>query len=636
MLVNDIKDKLGKLHRLAKDQAAPVTESSFPTRRLILVVLFAVVILGGLAYLAFVNRHRFQFPSRQADTQPSIETTEPSTVEPLSEEQLLAFTIQDLRNADDWVVLETLDRLPEFARENAWQIVDPLIDALARENPEVRRRTIVLLGRLDAFAFDALPQLIRLAESDDQYAAAATVAILRIHWESIYEVSRDPVPRLTQMLGLRDEAVRENALAALVCLGADARPAIPAIVRMLKSTEQRIGRSPRVSAAWALASLAENARDSLTEQEQAAMTEALVEAAAETNRTDCYYVQRYAIWGLVQLGPPADAVPSLVAVAGKRSSHPVQIGTLEHLARFGLLRDSKVRDGALPQRPAEPKVEMDELLQLVDEPPHDVRHLDAWDNAERVAAVLALGRCGSEAKVALPHLRRLLTDGDLYLRIVAASAIGQIEGTEQAIRQLLDDPALPRKQESTPMRKADGALQAAAPPGAEAVQAAIEEVRELENQWAADHERRIAALESLGMAGGSVTGPLLEVMNEHRDAEVAVAAAAALWRIRRSKVALIKLIRMMRWPRWAYAATPILAEIGPEARMATVELLDFAPEDNLEALTALISVAPDPRVTTWRLADAMYSEDEQTQHFAYRTLLELLLADPQVLRFTED
>jgi len=32
----------------------------------------------------------------------------------------------------------------------------------------------------------------------------------------------------------------------------------------------------------------------------------------------------------------------------------------------------------------------------------------------------------------------------------------------------------------------------------------------------------------------------------------------------------------------------------------------------------------------------MYSEDEQTQHFAYRTLLELLLADPQVLRFTED
>jgi hypothetical protein len=137
------------------------------------------------------------------------------------------------------------DALAAHSREARRTDVPGLVGQLASPHVRVRRRAAVRLEELGDKGQPALPALRRtLADPDERVRLWAAEAVLKI----APEAHADVVPALAALLAGRDNFHRAMAANRLGDLGARARPAVPALLRLLADPEH----GPREAARRAL------------------------------------------------------------------------------------------------------------------------------------------------------------------------------------------------------------------------------------------------------------------------------------------------------------------------------------------------------------------------------------------------
>jgi HEAT repeat protein len=131
----------------------------------------------------------------------------------------------------------------QFAIEQALQqfgpeeLAGPLAGLLRNERPAVRMRAIDLLIPFGKKARNALPQLMGAMEDKDEDVALYAT-------EAVWTIDRRPevLPRLMRGLGAKTAPARSRAARILTSLGADAKPAVPALVAACKDRDSAVRR----------------------------------------------------------------------------------------------------------------------------------------------------------------------------------------------------------------------------------------------------------------------------------------------------------------------------------------------------------------------------------------------------------
>lgn len=105
---------------------------------------------------------------------------------------------------------------------------------LASPNKEARQQAFTALGSIGASAGDAVPDVARamVEDPDDDIRVCASLAMVKLAPNT-----KSAVPQLIQALSDRQLQVRHNALTALGRLKADARPAVPALIAVMKNPD---------------------------------------------------------------------------------------------------------------------------------------------------------------------------------------------------------------------------------------------------------------------------------------------------------------------------------------------------------------------------------------------------------------
>ena len=341
------------------------------------------------------------------------------------------------------------------------------------------------------------------------------------------------VEALVPFLKDPDARVRWNAALALGACRAGAKPALPALIAMLKSESGRVRTDPRMQ----FNTVNGQSGD-------------VVYLPGRNDRGDKVAIA--AILALGMIGPEATAaVPELVRAL--RDDDP-------RVRWFAAGALASIGPGAKASVPALIEALRSKDVATGGEVTFWNGAMSREDGPIRLAAAVALGRIGPESRAAVPDLVRALRDPDARVRSETAQALGAIgPAAGAAVAELVRMMSRDADDEV-----ADLAAEALGRIGAAAVPAVSEILR------GRDPDARIRAVKALGAAGpkaAAATADLLRALGD-RDEELRTAAAAALGRIGHgpeAKAAIPALIAALKDPDWKVRqhAAVALGQIGP-------------------------------------------------------------------------
>ena len=324
--------------------------------------------------------------------------------------------------------------------------LDPLVAAFRVESDNATRRLLALaIGRIGPDAAKALPVLVA-ALADDTAGSAAAKALSQIGAASL-----DPL--LTTIQG-HDPAAVANAARGIEWLGKDATPAVAAIIRLLRQTDDASTQVALIKALGGIGAPADDATDVLLatlDSDHKPVLRAAIDALGKIGASEAVpaldamlasddaFDAGAAASALGGMGPAAKpAIPTLMVLLNKpdmdrylQGQVAIALGRMqagEALPRLVELLTERVQlasDATLAlaefgpvAKAAVPNLITDVLAHQWPEP--------------RLRAVNTLAAIGPDAAAALPSLRKITsTDRDRMVRMAAATAIKTIQGRNE-------------------------------------------------------------------------------------------------------------------------------------------------------------------------------------------------------------
>jgi HEAT repeat protein len=348
------------------------------------------------------------------------------------------------------------------------RLVKVALAKLSEDDPNVRVAAVLMVGQLEPDdAATAVPKLAQLV-GDPEPAIRLRVGMVL---EKLGPAAAPAAAAIADWLPTETNVLaKEQYVEALIAMGPGAKPAAGVLVKTHDDADLSPGTRLRVLAAAAAADPA-----------NPAVAAAAIKAAGEKNE----YVRAAAASALGRLDPlspealatltkmaksdsmtgPRMAAVRALAVAGVRAR--AARADLEALAGSGspgialwakvaiAAVDGDVQKAAgvvragLTDPNASVRLAAADALSLIGPTPTDLPALLVVlkDPAGREPAARAIGRLGPAAREAVPRLAELLGDNDTRVRVAAADALGQIgsPGALPAIpklREALKDPAV--------------------------------------------------------------------------------------------------------------------------------------------------------------------------------------------------
>jgi HEAT repeat protein len=505
------------------------------------------------------------------------------------------------------------------------EAVPALVSALGQDN---RAEAARVLGLIGPRASAAAPALVSLLQDRKSFPAARAEAAEALG--AIGPTDSDVLDALSAALRDEDATVRQRAAEALGRIGPAARPAVPALVAALKDKSdpvivaacRALGRVGDGGAAAGLLAVVESDRGPALDAALALVllgpqalpaVPALVTLSRETKGAG---PRARAV--LVRLGPAA--VPAL-RVALEDSDADVRLGAAALLGAIGPAAGDAVPAlrAALADKEAKVVKEAARALAFID--PAQAREvvpvlLRAPDDLGNLDALAALG---PDAAAAVPALVAALADGkpkDARERQLAASQRALFRIGAAAAGALIAALADTRPGVAPHAAEALGVL------GPAVAAKAVPALRDALKRSAAD---RIVLARTLGQMGPAAADaiPDLEKLLNDRDARCEVAVAIARIDAKRAGPAVAALVADLQGKddgRRAAAAWAV-AQMGPPAKDAVPALRVMLHERPLvgTALRALGLIGPDAREAVGDLV-ALFSDRTQPLALVVQTL----------------
>ena len=267
--------------------------------------------------------------------------------------------------------------------------VATLVKQLADKSSRVRSNAARTLENLDPAAKDAVPVLIEALKQKDEVNVGTVLPIVA---KALGRLGMAAVPALIEVLKEKDTHVQAAAAMALKQIGPDAKPAVSALVQVIKQYKEV--ENPKLQAIAALGRIGPGAKDAVP---------ALIDATKEKPPTSA--ARLAAVTALGQIGPEAKAaVPGLIDLLGEEESKAGPL-RLEAARALGLVGSAAGEEAASA------------LVALVE---------NKKLGPSRIVAINALGQIGPPAKNALTALKKASEDPEL--KTAAGKAVERIEG----------------------------------------------------------------------------------------------------------------------------------------------------------------------------------------------------------------
>jgi HEAT repeat protein len=324
--------------------------------------------------------------------------------------------------------LDLADRGKEALEALGANAVPYFVPLLKSSDPDLCESAAFILGKMGYKAKAAVPDLIELLKSPDNDNCRAAEAL-----GSMGKSAKDVVvPDLITLLEFPNKTVRSTAAYILREIGVNAKAAVPKLIQLLDSPDDRS------DAASALGNMGADAKAAVPKLIQ------LLDSPSDRS---------YVASALGNMGADAKAaVPKLIQLLDSPS-------------------DRSYVASALGNMGADAKAAVPKLIQLLDSP----------DDRSDVAS--ALGNMGADAKAAVPKLIQLLDSptGGYDYSSSAALALGNIGiDTEEIVSKLI---LLVKKDSSVEAMKALARIR---PNSEEAIQALVQQLKNSKtNQQAA-------------------------------------------------------------------------------------------------------------------------------------------------------
>jgi HEAT repeat protein len=437
---------------------------------------------------------------------------------------LLPRALAALEDRDDTVQLSGLELLAQADPRHPKLI--PATLALL-DKPTLRMRVFVFLPRLGPAGSAAVPTLVDLLNSKDLSVRYQVLNALG----QMGPAAREAVPALVETLKDSNRQVRSNALLALHNLGPTAREAVPALIRILKDPDANL----RQQALSALGNVGPGARRAVP---------TMLPFLKDNNVN----VRRTVVSALGQIGPGAHAaVPGVLDLLEDRDTS-VQYAVLNTLR---MIKDAK--DG---------KRIAARLTTLLEKR----KTVNFWIVAQ------LLGDLGRDGSAAIPLLLVELKKPKSPYRLPVAEALARI------------DPARVRKEVVPVLQELlhAGTLNLPVAASLERIDPGNKEAVAVFHQALKDKNanNRSYAASLLGMRGSDAkwaTSALRKALADETS-QVRIAAAAALWQIRKdTKTTLAVLLKELKEAEPSYlrgTAAFRLGDMGEAARPAVSALLE--------------------------------------------------------------
>jgi predicted Zn finger-like uncharacterized protein len=277
----------------------------------------------------------------------------------------------------------------------------PTLDQLAKDDnqPEIKKAAGTAMRLIGAPKKNDVKSVLipALKDGNASYRAAAAVCL----WMLFHE-ARSAVGPLSEALSDVDPTVRGTAAFALAAIGPEAAPAVPLLIKALKSQGDEM---LRVRAAYALGEIGPGAKEAL-----GPLREALDDKKPS--------VRLHAAQALWAIDPKAEqVVPALTRLLEEKElDTSLLVAAVETLSKIG----SK----------GPPDVELIKLLRTKAVPAL-TQIIGDSDEALQLSAISALGALGVEGREGVAKLIDMLREADSQTRLAAIDALVKIAAAEK-------------------------------------------------------------------------------------------------------------------------------------------------------------------------------------------------------------
>ncbi|HMF15364.1 MAG TPA: HEAT repeat domain-containing protein, partial [Gemmataceae bacterium] len=242
------------------------------------------------------------------------------------------------------------------------------------------------LENIDPAAKDAVPVLVDALKEKDDLGVPPVIV------KALTRFGSAAVPALADALKSKEGRAQAYAAMALKQIGPDAKPAVAALIEVVKAHKEP-AQLAKLNAIAALGRIGPGAKEAVP---------TLMEVTKEKPPTSASRLA--AITALGQIGPEAKAaVPTLIDLLGEEEtkSGPVRLEAARALGLMGSVAGEEATSA---------------LVALVE---------NKKLGPSRIVAINSLGQIGAPAKNAVPALRKATEDAEL--KTAAAKAIEKIE-----------------------------------------------------------------------------------------------------------------------------------------------------------------------------------------------------------------
>jgi HEAT repeat protein len=325
------------------------------------------------------------------------------------------FLLSQLDDPDPEIRKHVLDRLGYDWGTRAAEWVQPWARALKNQDPAVRARAAVILGRIHSEPSISVPALVAaLHDSDARVVGDAAAA-----FKDFGEAAAPAIPRLIELIESGDLEIQRKAFWGLRSSKLTEK-ALPALLRQLKHAEPEIRRE----ALHCIGKVGAPA---------GAVLDDLIAALKDDDGT----VRDSAAAAIGDLGPSAErAVPALIeALADRRNGDRLPtfairaLGAIGPAARPAIPAMIKTLDGGGDYRASDiesalSRMGPDARQEAI---PHYIEQIRSDNRSAQMAASKSLGKMGRDARSAIPALEALiLSDVDGSVRAAAERALAKI------------------------------------------------------------------------------------------------------------------------------------------------------------------------------------------------------------------
>ena len=430
----------------------------------------------------------------------------------------------------------------------------------------------------DAYSYPPLNKICTDADIKKYAVELGKLSITEYAFEALIACGSKAVPVLIKTLTSKDKNIRAQGAEALQSIGAEAKSAIPDLVRAFKSDPEKNVRS---SAIFALRGIGRDA------------VPALIAALQDPDPT----IRRDATSALGGMGKDAkDAVPALVLVLktdkdpGVRSSAARALGAIGSEARIAV-PDLVAALSEPDERLSAAAV--DALVQIgKDAVPALIATLSSENRKTRLYAAIILGEIGSDAKAANSTLLKLFGSKDEGIRSTAALALAKIGPESDVVAKALSPTLIklfdiPDKDLQANVLSALGNLGVSS---GNIVPALIANLGNGESS-----SIRYAAADSLIKIGRRAVPALIAALN-HKSKIVSDSAAVVLGRIGRDAVPALIVALHDPNQNVRYRAAFALGKVGKDAVPSLSDVLNEKDADTLKAAAYALSIINKPTV----------------------------------------